>query len=594
MLLALRVLGRVTSYVLIWPVSGVELTLLLPHCRKGIREHAVSFAAIALGVLVGGLLVGMPAGLATLLGVLTCVDVLIGCLLMGGYVHVFEDLKHRSNVVRFGLVATIAPLLTGAIGAYSVAAFLHEPARRTGEMSILANSLGIILILPLLLFITSGEYRSLRRLASHVRPGSLSFGFFLIVSLFTFWQNKGPFLFFVFPPMILVLLTLGLEGAVLTSILAATVGWFATAHGHGPIWLMRSATQDDRLIVLQIFIWMCAATALPVGALLDERRRAERVGEENKAIYETLLNTAGDVIILSSLNGAQRYVSPAIEQLTGWNPEEFLAMDRLKTFHPDDVEIAGMVLGSLASGKREHTMHYRMLRKDGSWCWVEAIVRGYGSPSGKEVAGYVGTIRDISGRKLEEETWKEERTKLNLERQRLAGLAVIDPLTQVLNRRGFDEAMRGVSQKRMGTMCLLMMDVDYFKLYNDTYGHQEGDACLKALAEVFSQSVTREGDAVARLGGEEFAVMLPDTEVAGGRLLAEKILKSVRGLELKHQASPLHRVTISIGITFWDHKVRLDEMLLMQEADRALYTSKQSGKDRATLYESSSRTARIG
>ena len=114
MLLALRVLGRVTGNVLIWPVSGVELALLLPHCRKGVRQHALSLVVIALGVLAGGWLVGMPLGLATLLGVLTCVDVLIGCLVMGGYVHGFEDLKHRSNVVRFGLVATIAPLLTGA------------------------------------------------------------------------------------------------------------------------------------------------------------------------------------------------------------------------------------------------------------------------------------------------------------------------------------------------------------------------------------------------------------------------------------------------------------------------------------------------
>ena len=184
--------------------------------------------------------------------------------------------------------------------------------------------------------------------------------------------------------------------------------------------------------------------------------------------------------------------------------------------------------------------------------------------------------------------------KLNLEQQRLAGLVVIDPLTQVLNRRGFDDALLKVSQKRMGTMCLLMIDVDFFKFYNDTYGHQAGDACLAALASAFSRAVTREGDVVARLGGEEFAVMLPETDVAGGKLLAEKVLKMVRGLELKHEASPLRRVTVSIGLTFWDHQVRLDRMLLMQEADRALYTSKQSGKDRFTLYESASRMARLG
>ena len=582
---ALRVLGHVHQYVLLWPVSAVEVALLLPHSRPGSKRHP-EFLAIGLGVVTGGLLVKMPWNLASLLALLTCIDVFLGCWLMGGRVRAFDDLKQRANVYRFGVTATIAPLVTGLIGALPVARFIHAPAIQTGEMAILANAIGFVLILPMILFITTGEYRSLKKLAPHLTSGSLSLGLFFGVAVFVFWQNQGPFLFFVFPPMILALLFWGLEGAVFISLALCTIGWFATAHGHGPLFLVRNATPDDRLVLLQVFVWMSAATALPVGSLLDERRRAEQAAEEAQSIYKTLLQNSPDVIILSSLNGTQRYVSPAVEQLTGWSPDEFLSKDRYETFHPEDQAIASMILESLATGKREHSIRYRMMKKDGSWGWVEAIVRGYGTTSNHEVAGYVGTIRDISDYKQEQESWRAERESLHSEKRLLTKLASIDPLTQLLNRRGFDEVLTRQTSKRMGILCLLMIDVDYFKLYNDAYGHQQGDACLTELGRVFTDSIGRIGDVVARLGGEEFAVLLPDTSEAGAGVVAEGILEDVRSLAWEHQGSPFQKVTVSIGITSWAQEVRLDSMLLMQQADRALYASKENGRNRATMMPS--------
>jgi PAS domain-containing protein len=101
----------------------------------------------------------------------------------------------------------------------------------------------------------------------------------------------------------------------------AIIASWATAHGHGPVWLMKAATPEDRTILLQVFLGMVAAVALPVGSLLDERREAERRAQEGQSIYSTLIDNAEDMIILSTLDGARWFVSPAVEKITGWTAD---------------------------------------------------------------------------------------------------------------------------------------------------------------------------------------------------------------------------------------------------------------------------------
>ena len=171
--------------------------------------------------------------------------------------------------------------------------------------------------------------------------------------------------------------------------------------------------------------------------------------------------------------------------------------------------------------------------------------------------------------------------------QKLLHLATIDSLTQLFNRRSFDEYLSREWQRmarEFSPVSLILCDVDFFKAYNDTYGHPCGDTCLKAVARAISESVKRPADLVARYGGEEFAVILPNTEAIGAAHLAQSIRSKLRALKIPHGNSGVSEyVTLSIGIAsfFPTSESRTDT--LIAAADRALYQAKAQGRDRVIL-----------
>jgi diguanylate cyclase (GGDEF)-like protein len=132
-------------------------------------------------------------------------------------------------------------------------------------------------------------------------------------------------------------------------------------------------------------------------------------------------------------------------------------------------------------------------------------------------------------------------------------------------------------------LSLLMLDVDLFKLYNDTYGHQHGDSCLKQIAEACMDVVSRPGDLVARFGGEEFVVALPNTESEGAMQVADKICESLRSRRLPHTGSPFGIITISIGCATLIPPAEKFAADLIAMADHALYTAKHNGRNQVCL-----------
>ncbi len=438
-ILALRFANYVHQFVFAWPVTGVLMALVLPRWKGPLVLRVLRLAAAATGVFLGSTAGGMPAWVGLEMMALTVVELCLMVALLLPAVPAFTALKHRRGVMRFALTAILVPLCSAMIMAPSLAGFLHQPVARVGIQAFFANSLGIALTYPLGLFLFTTKRGSLRLLLGGMPLTAI--GFFILVSSVAFWQNTGPFLFVVFPPMIVVLMLLGLEGAILVSLLLSAIGWFATAHGHGPIWLIHNATPEYRLLILQIFIWTCLATAMPVGALLDERREAEQKAEEAHGISQIMLGNAEEMILLSSLDGSHRYVSPAVERLTGWTPEEYLARERMDAFHPDDRDLATTTLNSLSGGKWEHTMRYRAAQKQGGYRWVEATMRAYGNKAEGVVKGYVAAVRDISVQRQNEHRWEEERAALAREQSRLSNLASTDMLTGVPNRRSFEDLL---------------------------------------------------------------------------------------------------------------------------------------------------------
>lgn len=178
--------------------------------------------------------------------------------------------------------------------------------------------------------------------------------------------------------------------------------------------------------------------------------------------------------------------------------------------------------------------------------------------------------------------------QLETANQKLQELASIDSLTQIPNRRSFDEVLEREWQRlerEQAPLSLILCDIDFFKNYNDTYGHQSGDECLKKVAQILHQVAQRPGDLAARYGGEEFGVVLPNTDSAGAVYIAETILSSIRSKNLIHESSKISSyLTLSLGIATIIPQDSSSLKWLIAKADEALYRAKQTGRDRYTLY----------
>jgi len=185
-------------------------------------------------------------------------------------------------------------------------------------------------------------------------------------------------------------------------------------------------------------------------------------------------------------------------------------------------------------------------------------------------------------KKIEE--LKKTKSLLKESNEKLSLLSSLDGLTEIPNRRYFDEKMieewnRGLRLK--SSLAIVMIDIDYFKLYNDNYGHLEGDYCITKVAKALSNSVTRGSDFVARYGGEEFVAILSHTEIEGTFLVANKMLENIISLKIPHSFSKVSDyITVSIGIANLIPTKKLKTNELLKRADEALYKAKNNGRNR--------------
>lgn len=172
---------------------------------------------------------------------------------------------------------------------------------------------------------------------------------------------------------------------------------------------------------------------------------------------------------------------------------------------------------------------------------------------------------------------------LKLQNDYLKGLARVDGLTGIPNRRAFDVRLaQAWSQacREGGTLSLMMIDIDYFKRYNDHFGHVQGDECLRQVAKAIAQSVNRPYDMAARFGGEEFACVLPETTLQGALILAEKIQARIRQLANAHPGSEVSEwVSLSIGVASLQPRVDREPSELIALVDQQLYQAKHNGRN---------------
>ena len=365
------------------------------------------------------------------------------------------DLTNRGRLLRFVLFGVLLGPLIFACLAGVILHFLVDADMITTLRWFPPSALGMAIVTPLLLGLARQETKQLFA-SQRIVKTLVYLGLLAVTTLVIFSRGQFPLLFLIFPPLMFLVVELGVGGGALGACVVAAIGSIYTVAGHGALVRGQASPLEQRILILQMFL----ATA-----------------------------------VLS-------------------------------------VDVVGLVLGDL---KRS------------------ALV--------EEAA----------------------RVSLSDALDTLEGVARVDATTRIANRRRLDEVLeeewqRAVRQR--GRLSILLLDVDHFKSYNDHYGHLAGDECLRLVAEVVGGALRRSGDVLARFGGEEFAVVLPNTDASGAIELAEQIRIAVRAAAITHAGVEAGVFTVSIGSASTLPQREEPATILLAAADHALYKAKRGGRDR--------------
>jgi diguanylate cyclase (GGDEF)-like protein/PAS domain S-box-containing protein len=330
-------------------------------------------------------------------------------------------------------------------------------------------------------------------------------------------------------------------------------------------------------IVAGVLLCMIVLLAALVSLQLRSRTRTVRALRQSEAHYRLLADNIADIIILIDARGLLRYVSRSAEPVLGLRPKDLVGKSCFDLVNPDDRESVQSATARLDGVDSVSTVVFRHHRGDGTLAWVESKFKQASKTDDPSRAEFLCVIRDVTERKRMED----ELTQLN---RRLAQLAATDGLTGLTNRRTFDGFLRREFES-CETISVLLFDIDNFKGYNDTYGHQAGDRCLQAVAKAIGDATVNTSGLSARYGGEEFAVVLPNTSEEAALKVAEAIRLTVRALGIPNTASSRGYITISVGVAARNRST-IDEAALVGEADTALYEAKRLGRNRSIVYSS--------
>lgn len=294
-------------------------------------------------------------------------------------------------------------------------------------------------------------------------------------------------------------------------------------------------------------------------------------------VYKTLLESTRAIpwkIDWTSMRFA--YIGPQIESLLGWEPSSWVSVqDWADRMHPEDRAWAVDFCVAQSKAGVDHEADYRALCRNGEYVWIRDVVHVVRNADGS-VDSLIGFMFDISERKRTEQ-------KLIDMQKELEELSFKDGLTGVANRRRFDAIMElewANARRNRQPLSLIMLDIDYFKQYNDHYGHLEGDQCLKQVARTLGAAATRARDFVARFGGEEFVLVLPETDESAALKLAERCRELISNERIAHLQSPIDALltaSMGVGTTIPAHG---DELLsFVETVDKRLYQAKQLGRN---------------
>jgi diguanylate cyclase (GGDEF)-like protein len=432
----------------IWFTNGMLFALVITKPRSiWVRYFLIGFFADT----IADVIYGDPFRLSVGVAIANSIEVITSSLILTRIFGSPFNLSKRRPLLAFLGVAVIgATALTSALGASWTLLFVNAgPWLMLFRTWYLGDILGMAIIAPLVFILQRPGFFSMLHRQHVVKTLSL-IAVPAIATILVFNHSADPLIFFIFPPLLLVVFRLGFPGTVLSIFIVAGISIGFTVAGRGPLMLIADTSMLHRIVVEQIFVAVALFTTFPVAALLEERKALE-----------------------------------------------------------------------VSLQKSEH---------------------------------------------------------------RYRELATADALTGLANRRGFDEQLEAEWQRAIRaheSVAILLMDVDLFKSYNDIYGHIGGDECLRCIANVIAGALQRSSDRASRFGGEEFAVILPNTELDRALIVAENIRRAVAAMNIPHPCNPHGAQTISIGVAAAIPTHEESAVSLLTQSDHALYRAKDLGRNRA-------------
>ena len=273
------------------------------------------------------------------------------------------------------------------------------------------------------------------------------------------------------------------------------------------------------------------------------------------------------------------YIGPQIETLLGWSQHSWVSVDDwVERMHPDDREYVVNFCVSQSRAGVDHEADYRALTVNGDYVWIRDVVHVIRKDG--EVEALIGFMFDISERKQTEEHL------IRLQKQ-LEEYSYQDGLTGIANRRMFDTVLErewASAQRSQLPLSLIILDIDFFKQYNDHFGHIKGDDCLRQVARTLALAANRPRDFIARIGGEEFVWLLPETDAASARQVARRCLHLICQQEIEHPHSSVsHLLTLSLGVGTRLVTAGSEALEFVEEFDKLLYQAKHNGRMRAAF-----------
>jgi diguanylate cyclase (GGDEF)-like protein/PAS domain S-box-containing protein len=327
-----------------------------------------------------------------------------------------------------------------------------------------------------------------------------------------------------------------------------------------------------------------------VGVITDitERKQVEEALRQSQGYLEAMFTNLAAGVALVDAEGAILRTNSKFAEMVGYEPNELAGITLAEITHPDDVEHSGHQLQSIVGRQvQSYTIEKRYVRRDGTAFWAEASVTQIYGPDG-QTQEFVGVITDIDRR-------KEAELKLKEAYESEAEVSRTDALTGLGNLKRYREAaadcwrscqeLARAGQSR--PLSLILFDLDHFKQVNDCHGHPAGDTCLKTVANRF-RMLLRDDDAFCRVGGEEFAILLPRTGLTEAREIAERLRHRLEETDICHVGEKNSRIDLTLTASFGVASIsgdqpRTDPNKLYVAADQALYRAKGSGRNRVEV-----------